>query len=88
MADEEQARQVTTEYAMQHLWLLTSAVYAIGGGELKTPQYIDLVHPEMQIRDQRSAEQIKQDILAKLLTPAEGKEEADGYNDSGRKADT
>lgn len=57
---------MTVDYAVEHLWLLTSAVYAIGGGELKTPRYIELSHPEQKIRDQRTAEEIKQHILERL----------------------
>ena len=57
---------MTVDYAVEHLWLLTSAVYAIGGGELKTPRYIELAHPEHKIKDQRTAEEIKQHILERL----------------------
>lgn len=57
---------MTINYAVEHLWLLTSAVYAIGGGELKTPRYIELAHPEEKVRDLRTAEEIKQHILEML----------------------
>ena len=54
------------DYAVEHLWLLTSAVYALGGGELKTPRYIELAHPEIKVKDVRTAEEIKQYILERL----------------------
>ena len=57
---------MTIDYAVEHLWLLTSAVYVIGGGELKTPPYIELAHPEEKHKDARSAEEIKQYILERL----------------------
>ena len=57
---------MTIDYAVEHLWLVTSAVYAIGGGELKTPRYIELAHPEEKKKDVRTAKEIKQYILERL----------------------
>lgn len=58
--------RITIDYAVEHLWLLTSAVYALGGGELKTQRYIEISHPSLAAKDNRTPEQIKADILAKF----------------------
>lgn len=57
---------MTVDYAVEHLWLLTSAVYAIGGGELKTPRYIELSHPHLNIQDNRTADEIIDDTINNL----------------------
>jgi len=57
---------MTVDYAVEHLWLLTSAVYAIGGGELKTPRYIEVAYPQMKITDTRTADEIIDDTINNL----------------------
>lgn len=74
IVNDETRKRLAEDYAMQHLWLLTGAVYAMGGADLKTPSYVELAHPEIKVRDTRTAEQIKQDILRKVESIPEGKE--------------
>lgn len=57
---------MTEAYIAEHLWFATGAVYAMGGQELKTPRYTDLIDPDGSTTDRRTAEEIKADILRKL----------------------
>ena len=36
------------------------------GAELQMPNYFELMYPEIKIKDERTAEQIKQDLLKRL----------------------
>lgn len=63
MVNAETKQQMAIDYGLEHLWLVTSAVYAIGGGELKTPRYLQLTHPEMQFEDTRTADEIINDTI-------------------------
>lgn len=56
---------MTETYIAEHLWLMTSAMYAFGGSKLTTPRYTEMICPEQ--KDTRTAEEIKQDILRKLV---------------------
>ena len=58
---------MTEAYLAEHLWFLTGAVYAMGGQELNTPRYTELIDPEGANTDNRTAQEIKDDIVRKLL---------------------
>ena len=58
---------MTEAYVAEHLWLMTSALYAVAGGELHTPRYTDILYPEKANVDNRTAEEIKADIVRKLV---------------------
>ena len=66
MISAEHKKEMMIDYGLEHLWLVTSAVYAIGGGELKTPRYLELAHPEMKFSDNRTASQIIDDVIGML----------------------
>lgn len=66
MINAEIKKQMAIDYGLEHLWLVTSAVYAIGGGELKTPRYMELAHPQVKIEDDRTAEEIIDDVINNL----------------------
>lgn len=53
-------------YIAEHLWIATDALYKFGGSALGTPRYTDILYPHEQ--DNRTAEEIKQDILRELVT--------------------
>lgn len=57
---------MTETYIAEHIWLGVSAIYAMSGGELKTPRYIDMIDPQAAHTDLRTPEQIKADIVRKL----------------------
>lgn len=58
---------MTETYIAEHLWLMTSAMYSFGGSKLETPRYTEMVYPGQIKKDTRTAEEIKQDILRKLV---------------------
>ena len=62
--EEELRKRMTETYIAEHLWFATGALYAIGGSDLQTPRYTDLITTGAV--DNRTSEQIKADILKKL----------------------
>lgn len=66
MIESEKKRQLTMDYIAQHLFYMTKAVYAIGGGDFKGKSYVELAYPGIASSDTRSAEEIKAYILKRL----------------------
>ena len=57
---------MTDAYIAEHLWLATTAIYGLRGYKLETPRYTELVEPSLKKEDNRTAQQIIDDICAKL----------------------
>lgn len=66
MVNAEIKKQMAIDYGLEHLWLVTNAVYAIGGGELRTPRYIEFAHPTVKVADARTADEIIDDTINNL----------------------
>ena len=64
--EDDTRRRMTETYIAEHLWFGVSAIYALVGGELQTPRYTDMIDPHGSQTDNRTAEQIKADIVRKL----------------------
>lgn len=61
--DRERLRADYMAVAQSNILKLLSARF---GAELQMPNYSDILYPELKKRDERTAEQIKADILEKL----------------------
>lgn len=61
MVDEERSQDEWQEYTAMMLWSIGAV---LGRNHWKFPSYLELKHPEK--RDNRTPEQIKQHILARL----------------------
>lgn len=64
MLEAEQEERFWREYMASHLWYAASALFASRGIELKTENYAEIMHKEVQ--DTRTPEQIKDDIYKKF----------------------
>lgn len=57
---------MTETYIAEHLWLVTDALYASLGGKLKTTRYTEFINPALKNNDNRTAQEIIEDIKEKL----------------------
>lgn len=67
MVREESDRRFTAEYTAEHIWILTGLVYKyLTDNKIPTKEFVELMYPEVGNKDERTAEEIKQDILKRL----------------------
>ena len=64
LLSEERKEDLWREYVATHIWYTARAAWDARGKELQTPNYSEIVHPEL--KDNRTAAQIKDDILQKF----------------------
>ena len=65
-AERERAEQLFRDYVGQSLWHINTIQHFKTTSENDMPQYVELAHPE-SAKDKRTAEEIKQEIMAKLM---------------------
>ena len=67
--EAEKARDETLFrlYIGQAVWETNWALWQYGGAKYDKPQYAELIKPELAKEDKKSAAEIKQEMLEKLL---------------------
>jgi hypothetical protein len=66
LLEEEKRKEMTDAYLSEHLWLLVGALYSMTGNKLNTPRYTEMIVPSLAKMDNRTADEIKKDIIKKL----------------------
>ena len=58
---------MAVDYIAQHAFYIAKAVLSIGGSEYNGSSYLEIAYPEVAKKDERTAEQIKQDLIKRLI---------------------
>lgn len=66
LLDDKKRERMSVDYIAQHMYYLAKAQFIQAGLDYNGESYIEMMYPETIKRDERSAEQIKQDLLKRL----------------------
>lgn len=66
LLEDKKRERMTVDYVAQHLFYVTKAQLRIAGFDYDGESYLELMYPKKIKKDERSAEQIKQDLLKRL----------------------
>lgn len=68
MLQDESRVEAWQNYTADYLWGIRADIHGMTGDIYEAARYTELIHPEFYEKDNRTAEQIKDDLLSQLTS--------------------
>lgn len=66
MLDAETRMEIYQDYVADYIWGIRADIHGMVGDEFTAMRFTEIMHPEQNKRDNRTAEEIKDGVLKRL----------------------